>query len=158
MLKKILIGVAVVFVGLMVLGMIIGDDTKTASVESTASNESVKAVASETKQSKEEVITVGVEELCTSYEKNEVAADKKFKGKLIKITGKVDDIKKDLLDNLYVTLRRQKDFEICQPQCFFEDEYEDQLANLNKGQTVTIIGRVDGLLGTVSIKEAQLVN
>lgn len=158
MLKKILIGVAVVFVGLMVLGMIIGDDTKTASVESTASNEPVKAVAPETKQPKEEVITVGVEELCTSYEKNEVAADKKYKGKLIKITGKVDDIKKDILDDLYVTLKRQKDFELCQPQCFFDDEHEDQLANLNKGQTVTIIGRADGLFMNVIIKEARLVN
>lgn len=158
MLKKILIGVAVVFVGLIVLGMIIGDDTKSAKVETTASNEPVQATTPAVAQPKEEVITVGVEELCTSYEKNEVAADKKYKGKLIKITGKVDDIKKDILDDLYVTLKRQKDFELCQPQCFFDDEYEDQLANLNKGQTVTIIGRADGLFMNVIIREARLVN
>ena len=158
MLKKILIGVAVVFVGLIVLGMIIGDDTKSAKVETTASNEPVQATAPAVAQPKEEVITVGVEELCTSYEKNEVAADKKYKGKLIKITGKVDDIKKDILDDLYVTLKRQKDFELCQPQCFFDDEHEDQLANLNKGQTVTIIGRADGLFMNVIIREARLVN
>lgn len=158
MLKKILIGVAVVFVGLIILGMIIGDDTKSAKVETTASNEPVQATTPAVAQPKEEVITVGVEELCTSYEKNEVAADKKYKGKLIKITGKVDDIKKDILDDLYVTLKRQKDFELCQPQCFFDDEHEDQLANLNKGQTVTIIGRADGLFMNVIIREARLVN
>ena len=158
MLKKILIGVAVVFVGLIVLGMIIGDDTKSANVETTASNEPVQAATPAVAQPKEEVITVGVEELCNSYEKNEVAADKKYKGKLVKITGKVDDIKKGLLNELYVTIKRQKDFAICNPQCFFDDEHEDRLANLNKGQTVTIIGRVDGLFMNVIIKEAQLVN
>ncbi|NCB53272.1 MAG: hypothetical protein EOM54_15575, partial [Clostridia bacterium] len=56
------------------------------------------------------------------------------------------------------TLKRQKDFELCQPQCFFDDEHEDQLANLNKGQTVTIIGRADGLFMNVIIREARLVN
>lgn len=145
--KKILIGIAVVFVGMIVLGMIVGDDQKTSS-----SNTSQAAAP------KENVITVGVEEICKEYAKNEVAADKKYKGNLIKITGRVDDVKKDIMDSLYVTLKRQGDFELCQPQCFFDDEHEDQLANLSKGQTVTIIGRVDGLMMNVLIKDAQLAN
>jgi len=146
-LKKILIGIAVIFVGLIALGIIVGDDKKASS-----SGTSQEAAP------KENVITVGVEELCKEYAKNEIAADKKYKGNLVKITGRVDDVKKDIMDSLYVTLKRQGDFELCQPQCFFDDEHEDQLANLNKGQKITIIGRVDGLMMNVLIKEAKLVN
>lgn len=145
--KKIIIGIVVIFVGLFVLGMLVGDDKKTSS-----------SVASQASAPKEDVFVVSVEDICNAYKNNEVAADKIFKGNLVQITGIVDDVKKDIMDSLYVTLKRQYEFDFCQPQCFFDDEYEDQLANLRKGQKVTIIGRVDGLMMNVLIKEARLVN
>lgn len=145
--KKILIGTLVIFVGLIALGMIVGDDKKTSS-----------SVAGQASAPKENVIIVSVEDICNAYKSNEVAADKKFKGNLVQITGRVDDVKKDIADSLYVTLKRQDAFEFCQPQCFFDDEHEDQLASLNKGQKITIIGRVDGLMMNVLIKEARLAN
>lgn len=110
------------------------------------------------KQPAEEVIVVGVEELCDSYKQNEIAADKKYKGKFVKVTGNVSEIKKDILDKLYVTLMRKNDFEFSHPQFYFHKKYEDELSNLKKGQRVTIIGRVDGLFMNVLIKEARLVD
>ncbi|MDO5562202.1 MAG: zinc ribbon domain-containing protein [Synergistaceae bacterium] len=148
--KKVFISIFVILICLMLFGMLLGDDEKSSKNNSPAKQE-VSAP-------KENVIVVGVEKICEDYEKNEVAADQKYKGKLVQIVGRVDDIKKDIADNLYVTLKRTKQFQISQPQCFFDDEHENRLANLQKGQKITLIGRVEGLMMNVLIKDAQLVN
>ena len=49
-------------------------------------------------------VSVTIGELLSSYSENEVGADVKFKGKNIQTSGLVGDIKKDILDDLYVTV------------------------------------------------------
>lgn len=51
-----------------------------------------------------EVLEVPLGTLLADYENNEVGADLKYKGKYLKVTGKVGDIKKDILDDIYVTV------------------------------------------------------
>lgn len=97
----------------------------------------------------DEVMLVNIQDILSAYEKNEVGADLKYKGKTIQITGRIDEIKKDLMDNLYVTLGTGREFEIPQIQAFFDDKYNNQLATLEQGRSLTVICTIDGLMMNV---------
>ena len=103
-------------------------------------------------------ITLDAKALLKDYKDNEVAADQKYKGKVIQVTGTVDEIKKDIMDQIYVTGGTGAEFEIPQAQCFFDDSATAKAAALKKGQKVTIKGRVDGLMLNVLIKDSVFVN
>jgi hypothetical protein len=89
--------------------------------------------------------------LIAAYEANEVAADEKFKGKLIEVTGVIDSIAKDILGDPYLTLGSGKDFEIAHVQAMFPASAAKQLAGLRKGQTITVqcdcAGKVMNVIG-----------
>ncbi|MDC1001506.1 hypothetical protein OAS89_03375 [Alphaproteobacteria bacterium] len=103
-------------------------------------------------------ISVSIGELLSSYNDNEVGADVKFKGKYIQTSGIVGDIKKDILDDLYVTIGATGEaFEIPMLQAFFLDKYTDDLANLKKGQTLEVVCKVDGLMMNVLGRKCKIV-
>lgn len=113
------------------------DGIKSTSISSQAPAEVTKT---------EQVIQVQIREILSAYENNEVGADNKYKGKLIEVTGIVDDIKKDFMDNLYVKLGMGQQFEFRQIQAFFDDSMNSPLSQLSKGERLTVICRVDGLI------------
>ena len=113
----------------------------------------VEQTTSPAKETKDQVMQVNIRDILSAYENNEVGADNKYKGKRIQVTGQVDDIKKDLLDNLYVALGTGKDFEIPQIQAFFDDSMNNKLGQLNKGQQLTIVGKVNGLMMNVLMED-----
>lgn len=103
-------------------------------------------------------VSVTIGELLSSYSENEVGADVKFKGKYIQTSGLVADIKKDILDDLYVTVGATGEaFEIPQLQAYFQDKYTSELANLKKGQTIEVVCKIDGLMMNVLGKNCQIV-
>lgn len=97
---------------------------------------------------------VALEELLSTYRKNEVKADARWKGKVIKVSGKVESVGKDILDKVYVTLG---DGEFRQAQCFFTEKNAKAVADIDKGQTVTVRGRVKGLMMNVLLEDCELV-
>ncbi len=97
----------------------------------------------------EPVLKVGLKELLSSYENNEVAADNQYKGKLIEVKGVIGEVKKDILGTLYVTVGTTKELEIPQVQALFEDSANGQLAQLKKGAQITVVCRVNGLMMNV---------
>jgi len=101
----------------------------------------------------ENVITITSSQLFAEYEANDIAADKKYKGKILEVSGTVENISRDILDNIYVTLETGQ-FEIFSIQCFFADRFEDQAAELRPGQYLTIRGRCDGKFGNVILKDS----
>lgn len=122
----------------------------TASVPPTvvSSSSSPSSVA----QSKQ-VMQVGIRELLSDYKNNEIGADNKYKGSHVQITGIVGNIKKDIMDNLYVTLGTGAQFEIPEVQAFFDDSMNNKLGSLNKGQKLTVVCRIDGLMMNVIGKD-----
>ncbi len=110
-------------------------------------------------------ITLPASDLIQDYTANEVAADQKYKGKTVEVTGKVTGVKKDLLDKIYVTLQgeedwpphRQKRLTFVSVQCFFADKYTKEAAALSNGEWVKIRGRCDGKLGNVLLKNCEFV-
>ena len=123
------------------------------------SQDSEDKVATNKSSNKEIVpISVSIGELLSSYNDNEVGADVKFKGKYIQTSGIVGDIKKDIMDDLYVTIGATGEaFEIPVLQAFFLDKYTNDLANLKKGQTLEVVCKIDGLMMNVLGKKCKIV-
>ena len=95
---------------------------------------------------------VPVTTLLSEYKDNEIRADGKFKGKRIEVSGRVEDVKKDFLDNTYVTLGTGKMLEIPVVQCFLKNGQTQRAATLSKGDSVTVQGEVDGLMMNVLVR------
>jgi hypothetical protein len=103
-------------------------------------------------------IKISASQLFQEYENNEVAADEKYKGKSLEVSGRVGSIGKDFLDTIYVAISRGGEFEIFHVQCFFEDKYKQEAASLSKGQQVIIRGRCEGKMGNVMLKRCEFVS
>jgi tRNA_anti-like len=104
----------------------------------------------------EQVMQVNIRDILSAYESNEVGADNKYKGNLIQVTGIIESIKKDILDNLYVTLGTGAEFEIPQIQAFFDDSMNDQLGQLRKGSQLTVVCRINGLMMNVLAEDCVI--
>jgi hypothetical protein len=84
-------------------------------------------------------IDVRASELQADYDANEVAADDKYKGAVLRITGTVESINKNILDDPYVILHTG-DFKGV--HCHFNSS--QGLQALRKGEQVVIRCRGDG--------------
>ena len=99
---------------------------------------------------------ISAKKLSFEYQENEVAADEKFNGKIILVTGIIEDIGKDIMDSIYVLLSDGEEFSMSGVQCFFSDSQKGDAAKLKKGDKVTIKGKCDGLLMNVIIRGSTL--
>lgn len=96
--------------------------------------------------------TISAPDLTATYEANEVAADDNYKSKTFYVSGTITDIKKDILGDIYVTLKGDNMFR--QVQCFFEDK--ETAGQMQKGMKVTFKGTCDGLMMNVMMKDCVL--
>ncbi len=103
----------------------------------------------------EEAIVVTSVKLYADYKANEISADNTYKGKLVEVSGTVDDIGKDILDKPYVTLKTD-DF-LGSVQCMLDDAAIAEASTLAEGAKVIMRGRVNGLLGNVLVKNCILI-
>jgi len=91
--------------------------------------------------------------LFNEYHENEVAADKKYKGKRIQVSGKVESITKDILDNNIVSLTGDGYFSTV--MCTLESE--DVAASLKKGSSYSLNCTCEGMIvGSVQMKNCSL--
>ena len=98
-------------------------------------------------------------QVAADYEANEIAADVKYKDKTIKILGTVGTIGKDVLDTPYVTFRADNPYAIVGiVQCMFDTSAESQLANIKKGQSITLKGRVQGKVANILIRDCSIID
>lgn len=102
-------------------------------------------------------VAVAIETILAEYKDNEVRADAAYKGKLVKITGLVGDVKKDVTGSIYVIVGTGKSLEIPTVQCFFAKQHEEAVASLSRGDRVTVRGQVAGLMMNVLVKGCGLV-
>lgn len=93
-------------------------------------------------------------EIKKAYADNEVAADSKFKGKVIEIQGKVSSVGKDVLDRPYVVLKEG----FLGLQCLFGKHDSKALAGLKKGQAVTLKCKCEGKsMGSPVLKSCSVL-
>jgi|1185.fasta_scaffold11922_2 hypothetical protein len=133
--------------------------TETTTPESTPAEEasSEEPTASEKPKPKTKAVRVRAGAIVKEFEDNELAADNKYKGKTLRITGVVEKIDTEFLnDEKYILqISSGGDFEFLTVNC--HDMSNSQLAKLKKGDDVTAVGKFDdgGDLG-VEVKDCAL--
>jgi hypothetical protein len=150
-------GISFAWLAFCVIAVFAQDSKTTGTVAATTAGAQLAVAKSEeAPAAKEEVVDVRIGEILSAYKANEVGADNRYKGKLIRTTGVIDSVKKDIMDNLYVTIGTGASFEIPQVQAFFDDSMNNQLGQLQKGTKLTVVCRVDGLMMNVIGKECVI--
>jgi len=101
-------------------------------------------------------VTAG--QLLDEYHANEVAADMKYKGKLIAVTGYVSNISSSSTGEPCVWLARTQEFTFFTVDCYFRIIHQSQVAQLLEGQLITIVGVCHGyrLLFAVKLEECYI--
>lgn len=132
-------------------GCVMVDDTSsTDGANSTSVQETSSEVAVET-------IKISAVDLLAAYDENAVKADQDYKDKTLEVTGIVKSIDKDVLDDVFVTINDGGEYSFISVQCYFEDENEiAKTAELKAGDEVTIVGRCDGSVVNVMLKECSI--
>ncbi len=102
-------------------------------------------------------VNVTATQLVSDYEANEVAADGKYKGKILEISGVIDSISKDVLNTPQIILSSGRNDTFRSIQCSFAANQEGELAVLAKGKAIVIRGKCNGLMGNVLIEGSMIV-
>ncbi len=94
--------------------------------------------------STEKPIAVQAKVLTKEYDENELAADGKYKDKMLAVTGKIGDIA-ETFGNVTVSLEGHSITK--NVLCSFEASEKPNVAKLKKGQQATLVGKGDGSTG-----------
>ena len=94
--------------------------------------------------------------LSREYNENEVAADAKYKNKSVLVRGVVESIAKDAFDNPYLSIKGSQMFHTVHAN--FPDSALDDLAKIKKGQNVSLICNVEGMIiGSVMMDKCSSI-
>ncbi len=102
-------------------------------------------------------IKVLANQLVGDYGENQIAADNKYKGQLLQISGLVDSVGKDVQGNPFVVIKTNLQ-SFSAVDCFFSQSQEGQLASLMSGDAIIAQGMESNYLaGNVEVKSCSLV-
>lgn len=102
------------------------------------------------------LLTIEITQLKAAYDTNQISADQTFKGQSLRVTGAtIDNISRTIWGTPYLSLEAGGAFDFWSLQCLFKDE--NDLADLVRGQQITIKGINDGMsLGIVKFKDCTV--
>lgn len=144
--KKILKWLGIGVVVLIVIGMISGAGK---------SGSGQKSGSTGTTQEKQvqEPTSIKAQELADDFDSNQVAAENKWKGKLVQFSAEITNITDTGLSFSKVA---SKQFSMAQISCRVTDK--QQLLSLKNGQTVTVKGVVGGqTIGVIDVSDCSVV-
>lgn len=89
----------------------------------------------------EPIIMYSASTILSEYDANEVKADKQFRGKKIQVYGVVRDIKRNVLNNIYVTIQPSLiEDPLYGIHCFFDESDADIVAEIQQGDAIMLEG------------------
>lgn len=109
------------------------------------------------KSKTEAAIQIASSKLDSEYEANGVAADNKYKDKVLEVSGTVLSIDKNIVDESEIIVKLSGLNEYIGISCYFDASHSAETANLSKGQNVKIKGICDGKVVGVNLKGCSLV-
>ena len=128
------------------------------SLGSKGSSSSVSQGTQQTAPAPTPAISVTAFKMASDYKDNQVAADAKYKDKLVEISGTVDTIGKDALDTPFIAFQTESQYDIINRiQCMFGKNDIAALSNVVKGQKITLRGTDAGMLGNIIVNDCQIV-
>jgi outer membrane murein-binding lipoprotein Lpp len=105
-------------------------------------------------------VVVAAAELLREFQTDPVAADQKYMGKYLEITGIVERSGRGRFDSSFAILSGGDENAKLKIECFFDlsDENDEaRIRRLGKGQTITVRGEYDGQVSNVQLRECVLV-
>ncbi|TSC86267.1 MAG: hypothetical protein G01um10147_979 [Microgenomates group bacterium Gr01-1014_7] len=143
--KKIFIGIGVVILGLIIISAIGGSGNKGNSQQTITSNNSPQPTATPEK--------INARDLADDFDNNQVAAEAKWKDKLVEFSAEISNITDTGISFQNVAT---KQFSMAQISCKIQDK--EQLLPLKNGQTVTVKGVVGTqTIGVIEVKNCEVV-
>jgi hypothetical protein len=124
-----------------------------------AALERAKADAEARRRTRTTVVTAA--QLLQDFQNDPAAADQKYRGRYLEISGVVERSGRDGDDNSFVVLNAGDEHAPLKIECFFEladepAEVQIQIQRLRKGRTVTVRGEYRGRVSNVQIRECAL--
>ncbi len=105
------------------------------------------------------LVQVSIEGLHTAFQSNAEAADAKYRGKMLKLTGLLyRTVINDNLDVAYIILTSAKKFGDWKVSCTFSKQQEGELRRLDEGSMVTVQGKYDGYRVNVQMRDCVIVH
>ena len=139
--KKLLLWVVGIFVGLVVIGALFGGDNK-GSAPANQSNAPAPAQsngATPAPTPAPAAVSVTATELTKAYKDNEIAANDKFKGKQLMVSGKIESIEAGITDKPELVLAANVDYGMSNPRATLADSDLDKAKSLKKGQNIKML-------------------
>lgn len=106
------------------------------------------------------VITISAKDLYAAYASDEAAADARYKGRTLEVTGEVIISRVVILVDQYcIVLNGEWDntFQTWGIQCYFKNTSDPRLYEAEKHRIVTVRGRCDGLQQDVVLRDSELI-
>lgn len=142
-----------VFVVIIVIILVVAskdsDSSKSSSSSSSTATSTAESSASEEAVEEVQYLAVTSTELIDAYNDNQVKCKQDYDGKMLEVTGTVQSIGTDVMDNTYVCLGHDTDFTFVGIQCYTKDEdVINKIAGLKEGDVITVRG--EGSCGSLS--------
>lgn len=97
-----------------------------------------------------DIVSIWSIELYQEYEANEIKADEMYWSKIIEVTGAIQSIGKDFLDDMYVLL--EGDGVILGIQCMLKDSEKSKAVELTEWQEITVQWKVWSKIGNLVMR------
>lgn len=102
-----------------------------------------------------EIVDVTASELGRAYEENEVKAQSQYGGKVLRVTGKIQSISLDFLDEPVIGLRGANEFSLV--SVHLEKSDVEKTSELSKGQQLTVTcSELSEVIGSPQLSECVL--
>ena len=142
-----LLPVLVIGAGLLVLGTVSSCSSTSPSSASSSPAPSYSA---------KDATTVTAPALFAAYKKHKAASDRLYEGKLLEVTGIIDEVGTDpIFKAPEVMLSSGATTQAPGVDCIFNTRYAAQVAKLKKGETLAVLGTCDGYAVNVLLLHCQ---
>jgi hypothetical protein len=142
----IIIGIAVV----VIIVIAAGAGKKQQAEHQTPAQTTTTAPAQDVPKSPDYTMTI--DQLWAEYDANELAANQKYKGKIILLSGIAGDVGTELLGREYVFVKGAGN--LASAQCVMNNN--GQAASVVKGQPITVQGSCNGKMGWILLENCEI--
>ena len=109
-------------------------------------------------KNKKEVVKVNIASFISEFDENQLAAEKKYEGKIIEVSGYIQNISEDITGTPYISLDKTPNpsFNLTHIKCSFKSS--ESLTGVKKGQKITVRGEfVSQDMGVIQLKNCEIV-
>jgi len=158
--KKLLKWGLIGFVVLIIIGAVAssGEQKSKSSPASQQTNSEKQEAAQEKEEQSQNAIKVSTDSFVKEFDDNQLAAEEKYKGRLIEFSAVIQNISEDIAGTPFLSLKPTADefYMGTTIKCNFKDKAE--LVSVKNGQSVVLRGTVDTqTMGIINLKDCRIV-